>query len=697
MSKGIIRFANVSGAGVHYNTRELSTETGSTLSVYLDEGRVDLARSDLDNVPSNVVRNKIATELDYLGNTVDDLTQQVNYGQELANTKKDRALGLIKDYPANLLTVVSRQDEESGQVKFGIKISSFSYFNGTSMASFAGEDFIELETAYAGQVVYIGLSKDGVALAATSSWDIPILLGSIYVDNNYEVTSAELSVTPYLAENSLFGRDHPVMVNGLDITVSNKIVKSTSYDIIKEGINYTNELHPNKKLFPQMSQVNFKYYYPNWNFNEEQINTEINAANYYNTSTAKKVTLPVENGTSKFVVYRGVLIETGQILMLLQQVASENELFNSVAEAELNLENLKWDLTGLSSRAIYLNEFIVASADLSIIKEAKAAQTANTQNIINNLFCYGYAPKHSNEVSTVEQFRAIFNQDPQVGGCWFGLVDANEMYPQSTRVNIITAVSDVISYDYADNLSLATANNLSDLIVHYCSKIVNYNGYFNMANIGDTEELNWNMLTVEGNDNDFFGKAYGYLVFDSHGAIAQALSTNGTDKVTVKLIRNINSSNVQPVSIIQRTEDTVLSINASSNKNMFYIICKNNTSADGMLYIHPVISNDVTGHNQFTIEATIDLGNLDINQLRTIKLVDSNGTTLNPIWVDGSGGAIPQLDMVGLVIRRTLSYNSTKDTYNDLWLANFTWSGNKIVEVNPGGGEVNPGGGEQAW
>ena len=62
MSKGIIRFANVSGAGVHYNTRELSTETGSTLSVYLDEGRVDLVRSDLDNVPSNVVRNKIATE-----------------------------------------------------------------------------------------------------------------------------------------------------------------------------------------------------------------------------------------------------------------------------------------------------------------------------------------------------------------------------------------------------------------------------------------------------------------------------------------------------------------------------------------------------------------------------------------------------------------------------------------------------------
>ena len=56
MSKGVLRIAIVTVEGVDYNDREISTETGQTLSVYLNNARIDLARADMNNVAADAVR-----------------------------------------------------------------------------------------------------------------------------------------------------------------------------------------------------------------------------------------------------------------------------------------------------------------------------------------------------------------------------------------------------------------------------------------------------------------------------------------------------------------------------------------------------------------------------------------------------------------------------------------------------------------
>ena len=690
MAKGILKFANVTGAGITYNDREVSTETGTTLSVYLNKQRVDLARADLSNVSDDTVRSKVADELDSLTIDVNNLKEDTAANAGSINLKKTRTIGLIPDYPAELLKVVKISADPDNDIEagWGVQLAPFMYYNGTELVSYNG-GIERINSMYAGKAVYIGIDSNGIPTIAESNWEMPLYLGSIYVNIDGTLSQAELSVSPYLADSSSFARDHPTLVNDLDLSVSSKILQSTSYSINKDGINYINPLHPSKKLFPAMSQVNFKYFYPNWNFENEEVNTSFTSAVYYNTTAGAKTTLDSSLGTTKFVVYRGVLIETGQVLMMLQQVASESDLFNSVEAAELGISDVKWDFTGLSSRAIYLDEYILASADLTVIKEVKVAQTSNVQNITNIVSCYGYADTSRAAIGDVNSFKAYFpNQEPTVGGYWFGQSTVSGDLVNGTEVNIINSIENdgsITYYPYSTNLTFATmdstVNALNTERTSWASKIANYQGYFTMTHIGDTQELADSLLTIENENGKFVENATGYLVADAHGAIAHAVSHNAsTHTVTVELIRNISDTGIQPIITIDRNSTDPVNLALSPNRNMFYIKCTDRTASteDGAIQICPQYPDDITYSNQFTFEFTLDTyaspGTPEV-PISKIELVDSTGAALSVLWIDGSRGVFASgHQLIGVSVRRSLMFYNISGEWVPMYLANIEWS-----------------------
>lgn len=689
MAKGILKFANVTGAGITYNDREVSTETGTTLSVYLNKQRVDLARADLSNVSDDTVRSKVADELDSLAIDVNNLKKDSEANAGSINLKKNRTIGLIPDYPDELLKVVQISADPDNEIEagWGVQLAPFMYYNGTELVSYNGGTE-RINSMYAGKAIYIGIDSNGIPTISESNWEMPLYLGSLYVNVDGTLSQAELVISPYLADSSSYAREHPVLVNGLEFEVTaSKSLQSSKYEIIKEGINYTNSLHTSRKLFPAMSQVAFKYYYPNWNFDGETVQTEFSSAVYYNTTTGAKTELASSLGTNKFVAYRVCLIETGQVLLLLQQVSSENDLFNSIEEAELALADMQWNLNGLSSRAIYLDEFILASADLTVIKKAKVAQASNVQNITNIVSCYGYADVSRAGISDVNSFKAYFpNQEPTVGGYWFGQSTTSGDLVNGTEVNIINSIENdgsITYYPYSTNLTFATMNSTVNALnterTSWASKIAYYNGYFSMAQIGDHEYINLNDLTIENNGSDFLIKASGYLVFDAHGAIAKAIRFDESQgKVMVELIRNINDTGIQPVMVIERTEDHIVSLPLSTSKNMFYIKCTHSGNVNNTLDIFPIYPNDITSSNQFTFEITVDLnaGTYPENPINKIKFFDKNtGNEIFVNWIDGSNGIFTTgHDLIGITVRRTLMYSVESNDWTVIYLANIEWS-----------------------
>lgn len=688
MAKGILKFANVAGADVTYNDREVSTETGTTLSVYLNKQRVDLARADLSNVSDDAVRSKVADELDSLAIDVNNLKEDSAANAGSINLKKTRTIGLIPDYPVELLKVVKISADPDNDIEegWGVQLAPFMYYNGTELVSYNG-GIERINAMYAGKAVYIGIDANGIPTIAESNWEMPLYLGSIYVNIDGTLSQAELSVSPYLADSSSFARDHPTLVNDLDLSVSNKFLQSTSYSINKEGINYINPLHPSKKLFPAMTQVNFKYFYPNWNFENEEANKSFTSAVYYNTTTGAKTILDSSLGTTKFVVYRGVLIETGQVLMMLQQVASESDLFNSVEAAELGISDVKWDFTGLSSRAIYLDEYILASADLTVIKEAKVAQTSNVQNITNIVSCYGYADVSRAAIGDVNSFKDYFpNQEPTVGGYWFGQSTTSGDLVDGTEVNIINSIENdgsITYYPYSTNLTFATMNSTVNALnterTSWTSKIAYYNGYFSMTQIGDHEYISLNDLTIENNGEDFLRQASGYLVFDAHGAMAKAMSFDESQgKVMVMLFRNINDTGVQSAAMIERTGDHDILLQLSLDKNMFYIKCTDNNAEHNTLRIFPVYPNDIPFSNPFTFEITVDIysASAPTDLITKIVFFDINtGKKIFVNWVDGSKGIFTAgHNLIGITVRRTFMYSIKHNNWVAMYLANIGWS-----------------------
>ena len=443
MSKGVIKFSNKTGSSVNYADREISTETGLSLSVYLSGNRVDLARADLSNVIPGAVKAQIANELQSIASELLELHNDVAETNAAVVTKSNRMVGVVPPYPSNGLLTVTGSSR--------ITINAFNYFNGQEVTTYDTTS-IDIGNSWSGKVAYIGLDATGAGTLFSSEYEPWLMLGSIFVNSDSTISAAELVTKPYLADSGPFGRDHPIMVNGLELSISpTKTVTLSNCSMQDEGISYTNLDHPNLKLFPQRFDVPFKYYYRGWNFDAENPVTTF-SAKYYNTDLGTTVSVDTSLGTSRYVVYRAVIIETGQLLMQCQEVKSVNELFSSVDEANAGIANIQWNLSGLSSRAIYLDQYVIVSADGTIVERAKISTGLSTEYTIINALLAGIVQGPAEPIANVTQWVAAFGDSNQpVKNSIYAITEPIDTGGYLIRLMVVTNVAPdgTITYDGA--------------------------------------------------------------------------------------------------------------------------------------------------------------------------------------------------------------------------------------------------------
>lgn len=674
MSKGVLRIANVTGEGVDYNDREISTETGQTLSVYLNSTRIDLARADMNNVAADAVRSKVADELQELEDQLSSVTTESGANAAALPKKKDLLIGLTKPYTADIATVSSTNT---------ILLKSFQWFDGTDLVQHQ-EETITIGPEYAGQVVYVGLNESGIGEISTSDYDIYLALCNIYVNADGDLTASELSVRPFLADSSTFGRDHPIMVVNFAAQVTSsdsaKVLSCQSFDLIKEGINYAgNSQRPDRKLFPAMSSINFKYYYPNYDHDGETAQPNIQPY-YYNTTTSAKTLLDSSNGASKFVVFRLVLIETGQILLLLQQVSDESQLFTSVQEAELGLKDLNWNLSQLSSRAIYLDQFIVCSADLTICQMANVAEVSNSQNITITQLVYGVLDSVSQVPNTVEEFSAVFSGLTPVVGGWFFAKGSQVMLPPGTLADgglymyrIKSIISSNIQYDSWQMASRDYATNQAYYVSQYSAPYIAVaDGSIGIGNtfIGQ--------VTIEPKVNNTYAKytlsnSSGWPLIDSNGSIAKALAgwTEGTSfsaKMLCAATEKVMSRNSQ-ISAVDSAAVTL------DNQIKHYTIRVTHMNSSAKLPVAITVPAGIPDDAVITFELLIDCSDSSYGSLVTGVEFTVNGSAITPYWIDNSDGVFQESSAPYklIALRRSLRYNSTAALpgYEPQWIANI--------------------------
>lgn len=674
MSKGVLRIANVTGDGVDYNDREISTETGQTLSVYLNSTRIDLARADMNNVAADAVRSKVADELQELKDQLSSVTAKSGANAAALPKKKDLLIGLTKPYAADIATVSSTNT---------ILLKSFQWFDGTDLAQHQ-EETITIGPEYAGQVVYVGLNESGIGEISTSDYDIYLALCNIYVNADGDLTTSELSVRPFLADSSTFGRDHPIMVVNFAAQVTSsdsaKGLSYQSFDLIKEGINYAgNSQRPDRKLFSAMSSINFKYYYPNYDHDGETAQPNIQPY-YYNTTTSAKTLLDSSNGTSKFVVFRLVLIETGQILLLLQQVSDESQLFTSVQEAELGLKDLNWNLSQLSSRAIYLDQFIVCSADLTICQMAKVAEVSNSQNTIINQLVYGVLDSVSQVPNTVEEFSAVFSGLTPVVGGWFFVKGSQVMLPTGTLADgglymyrIKSIISSNIQYDSWQMASQDYATNQAYYVSQYSAP------YIAVADgsigIGSTFI---GQVTIEPKVNNPYAKytlsnSSGWPLIDDNGSLAVALAgwTEGMPfnaKMLCAATEKVMSRNSQISA--EGYADVIL-----DNQIKHYTIRVTHVEVPDKLPVYVYVPAGIPDDAVITFELLIDCSDSSCGSLVTGVDFAVNDSFITPYWLDHSDGVFQDTNAPYklIALRRSFRYNSTASVpgYEPQWIANI--------------------------
>ena len=674
MSKCVLRIANVTGDGVDYNDREISTETGQTLSVYLNSTRIDLARADMNNVAADAVRSKVADELQELKDQLSSVTAKSGANAAALPKKKDLLIGLTKPYAADIATVSSTNT---------ILLKSFQWFDGTDLAQHQ-EETITIGPEYAGQVVYVGLNESGIGEISTSDYDIYLALCNIYVNADGDLTTSELSVRPFLADSSTFGRDHPIMVVNFAAQVTSsdsaKGLSYQSFDLIKEGINYAgNSQRPDRKLFSAMSSINFKYYYPNYDHDGETAQPNIQPY-YYNTTTSAKTLLDSSNGTSKFVVFRLVLIETGQILLLLQQVSDESQLFTSVQEAELGLKDLNWNLSQLSSRAIYLDQFIVCSADLTICQMAKVAEVSNSQNTIINQLVYGVLDSVSQVPNTVEEFSAVFSGLTPVVGGWFFVKGSQVMLPTGTLADgglymyrIKSIISSNIQYDSWQMASQDYATNQAYYVSQYSAP------YIAVADgsigIGSTFI---GQVTIEPKVNNPYAKytlsnSSGWPLIDDNGSLAVALAgwTEGMPfnaKMLCAATEKVMSRNSQISA--EGYADVIL-----DNQIKHYTIRVTHVEVPDKLPVYVYVPAGIPDDAVITFELLIDCSDSSCGSLVTGVDFAVNDSFITPYWLDHSDGVFQDTNAPYklIALRRSFRYNSTASVpgYEPQWIANI--------------------------
>jgi hypothetical protein len=675
MSKGVLQIANVTGDGVDYNDREISTETGQTLSVYLNSTRIDLARADMNNVAADAVRSKVADELQELEDQLSSVTAESGANAAALPKKKDLLIGLTKPYTADIATVSSTNT---------ILLKSFQWFDGTDLVQHQ-EETITIGPKYAGQVVYVGLNESGIGEISTSDYDIYLALCNIYVNADGDLTASELSVRPFLADSSTFGRDHPIMVVNFAAQVTSsdaaKGLSCQSFDLIKEGINYAgNSQRPDRKLFPAMSSINFKYYYPNYDHDGETAQPNIQPY-YYNTTTSAKTLLDSSNGTSKFVVFRLVLIETGQILLLLQQVSDESQLFTSVQEAELGLKDLNWNLSQLSSRAIYLDQFIVCSADLTICQMANVAEVSNSQNITINQTIYGVLSDFNDVPNTVEEFSALFSGlTPEVGG-WIFADSGQVTLPNNGTINrglymyrIKSILNGNIQYDSWDMAS--SGNALSS--AYFTSRLSAPYIAVATGSLGIGSTFSGQIEVAAKNPGDDYSEytlsdSTKWPLIDSNGSLAMATSewTSGstfTANMLCAATEKVMSRNSQ-ISAVDSAAVTL------DNQIKHYTIRVTHMNSSAKLPVAITVPAGIPDDAVITFELLIDCSDSSYGSLVTGVEFTVNGSAITPYWIDNSDGVFQESSAPYklIALRRSLRYNSTAALpgYEPQWIANI--------------------------
>lgn len=675
MSKGVLRIANVTGEGVDYNDREISTETGQTLSVYLNNARIDLARADMTNVEADAVRSKVADELQELEDQLSAVTAESGANSATLPKKKDLLIGLTKPYTADIATVSSTNT---------ILLKSFQWFNGTDLVQHQ-EETVTIGPEYAGQVVYVGLNESGIGEISTSDYDIYLALCNIYVNADGDLTASELSVRPFLADSSTFGRDHPIMVVNFAAQVTSsdsaKGLSCQSFDLIKEGINYAgNSQRPDRKLFPAMPSINFKYYYPNYDHDGETAQPNIQPY-YYNTTTSAKTLLDSSNGTSKFVVFRLVLIETGQILLLLQQVSDESQLFTSVQEAELGLKDLNWNLSKLSSRAIYLDQFIVCSADLTICQMANVAEVSNSQNITINQAIYGVLDDVNDIPNTVEEFSALFfGLTPEVGG-WIFADGGQLTLPNSGAINrglymyrIKSILSGNIQYDSWDMASNGGAQSTA----YFTSRLSAPYIAVATGSLGIGSTFSGQIEVAPKNPEDDYSEytlsnSTKWPLIDSNGSLAMATSewTSGSTFMAQMLCaatEKVMSRN----SRVNAVDNAAVTLD---NQTKHYTIRVTHMNGSGKLPVAVTIPAGIPDDAVITFELLIDCSDSSYGPLVTGVEFTVNGSAITPYWIDNSDGVFQEASAPYklIALRRSFRYNSTAALpgYEPQWIANI--------------------------
>lgn len=682
MSKGILRIANVTGEGVDYNTRELSTETGTTLSVYLDEGRVDLARSDMGNVKAADVKQFVEDDLQKLTNDVASLNETSSGLQTQLGTKKDRLIGLLKPYASPLVAVTGTNQ---------LTVYGFKWFDGTGELQHY-EEVVTVDSSYAGQVIYVGLNSSGVAEISTSDWDLYCVLANIYVNADGDLTATELSVRPYLAESSNLGREHPVMVNGFEVSInSNKTLSHSAFTLIKEGISHTNIMHPDARKLPLMNPANFKYYYPNYDHDKEPISSTVSAV-FYNTTTGAKQALDTSLGTSKFVVYRLAVVETGQMLLLCQQAASVDDLFSSKEDVATGIDSLQWNLTGLSSRVIYLDVFLMCSADASIIEQVKQVAVSNSQYVTVNAGIVGVLEANQNMPYTTQAFEEIFGTTPTKMMTVLKRYD-NQDYDWA--VNVVNSITGSSVAYYIPFVSLSKeyiGAQIQENSPIYGNKIAKYTGYFPAQRTNETFEVAAGTIKTE--DDASFGimASIGYLVYDAHGALAVIIDSEGevgslSRVLTGKIIKSVNETGTQFINMTQLSSGSTAPLIMTTNRTMYNIVVSTpNASGDSLMSIRLNRLSDLVAKEQYTFEVLLDLKQhaaIASTQFTGVKFLDSSGDNLTVTWLDNSGGlfstSLEEADVHLIVVRKTYVYDEDTSTFKEVWLANFQGSVNKQV------------------
>lgn len=674
MSKGVLRIANVTGEGVDYNDREISTETGQTLSVYLNSTRIDLARADMNNVAADAVRSKVADELQELEDELSAVTAESSANSATLPKKKDLLIGLTKPYMADIATVSSTNT---------ILLKSFQWFNGTDLVQHQ-EETVTIGSEYTGQVVYVGLNESGVGVISTSDYDIYLALCNIYVNADGDLTASELSVRPFLADSSTFGRDHPIMVVNFAAQVTSsdsaKGLSCQSFDLIKEGINYAgNSQRPDRKLFPAMSSINFKYYYPNYDHDGETAQPNIQPY-YYATTTSAKTLLDSSNGTSKFVVFRLVLIETGQILLLLQQVSDESQLFTSVQEAELGLKDLNWNLSQLSSRAIYLDQFIVCSADLTICQMANVAEVSNSQNTTINQLVYGVLNSMSQVPNTVEEFSAVFSGLTPVVGGWFFVKGSKIMLPPGTLADgglymyrIKSIISSNIQYDSWQMASYDYATSKAYYVSQYSSPYI----AIAYGSIG-IQDIFQGKITIEPKVNNPYSKytlsnSSNWPLIDDNGSLAVALSGWSEDtSFTAKMLCAATEKVMSRNSRVDAADSASITLD---NQIKHYTIRVTHMAGSAKLPVAITVPAGIPDDAVITFELLIDCSDSSYGPLVTGVEFTINGSAVTPYWIDSSDGAFQESSAPYklIALRRSFRYNSTAALpgYEPQWIANI--------------------------